>query len=282
MAFRVSSTHQTFQKYNRSCKPTVYVNNWFGRLGNNIIQIINALHIAICLKTNVYLSSHSFFKENSIVINKEVPHSKYNCIIDSGYFFYQSTQNQEYFRKNYDEVRLRLKSIFTIDTDTLDYDKNENNLLIHIRGGDIIIPNKGQPDYPLPPISFYDYIIQSKDWENIKIISEDKNWIVDTLLNKYPKCTFKIQSLYDDILEILRSKNIIISVGTFIPALIVLANNQKNVYKISNLNFQNLEPYFSHNYIQFNLDDYFKTAGKWSNTHSQLELVKTYQFKNCS
>ena len=64
----------------------------------------------------------------------------------------------------------KLRTQFTI----IDYPKHNNNdIVIHIRSGDIF-SNKPDSFYLPPPLSFYVNILKNKKFDKIILVSEDK------------------------------------------------------------------------------------------------------------
>ena len=254
----------------------LYIEKWVGRLGNNMIQLLNVISIGLYYNYNIIIPYHKYFIEKYIVLNKNV--TDHNKVI---------TNNDQFFRKHkiknidshlFDDTNIKnkavviLKSIFSFQEIT---PLNNNNIVIHIRSGDIF---KTDPNtnYPPPPLSYYINILNNNHFENIYLIAEDtRNPTINKLLELYPNIRFKIQSLNDDIRLLLSSPNVIMSVGTFVPMLLTISNNIKNVYKTS---FET-GPIGSHITIHnTNLKEYYKKMFPWKNTEEQRKLMMTYQY----
>ena len=63
---------------------------------------------------------------------------------------------------------------------------NDNDLVIHLRSGDIM--NSGHSVYIQPPLQFYIDVIESKKWNDIYIITEHQNNpCFNSLIKKYTK-----------------------------------------------------------------------------------------------
>ena len=254
------------------------IKRWVGRLGNNMIQLLNVISIALYYNYNIIIPYHKYFKETYIVINKNITLDDQVITDDSQFFRKNTIQNIEFqlFHdiNNTNKAIVILKNIFSFQEIR---PLNNNDVVIHIRSGDIFKPNyKLNPNYPCPPLSYYINIINNNHFENIYLIAEDtRNPTINKLLELYPNIHFKIQNLDDDIKVLLRSRNVIMSVGTFIPMLLTISNNIKNVYKTS---FET-EPIGSHMTIHnTNLKEYYKKMFPWKNTEEQRELMMTYQY----
>ena len=85
----------------------IILNAWYNRLGNNILQLSNVIHIAIALKHNIKINvQHKFFDLSFI----EKYFSKYNnseIIKDRYNFFYTSKLpfSNAIFKQNIEEKK---------------------------------------------------------------------------------------------------------------------------------------------------------------------------------
>uniref|UniRef100_A0A6C0HT03 Glycosyltransferase n=1 Tax=viral metagenome TaxID=1070528 RepID=A0A6C0HT03_9ZZZZ len=247
------------------------------RLGNFIIQIKNALHIALFHNYNVILPKHKFFNTTYLVINENITIEN-KTIEDKYSFFYKEKikDHQLIFGKNADKVNKILREIFIFSG----IESLKNDLVIHIRSGDLFQKNP-HPKYLTPPLSYYKDIIERNNYENIYLISEDTlNPCINKLLALYPNIKFKLQSLEEDIKLILGASNIVISYGTFIPQLLDFSDNIKCIYVPSYLNNYKKE-YFKINrdciVKTSKLDEYYKLMIPWKNTQAQHKTMLSYQ-----
>jgi len=135
----------------------------------------------------------------------------------------------------------------------------ENDLVIHIRSGDIFSSNP-HPSYVPPPLSYYTKEIDKCKYKKIHIICEDtKNPVVNELRKLYKNAVYEKNTLEKDIRIILGATNIIFSVGTFIPALMKLSNNIK----------------FIHSCFKDESQEYNKIMQPWKNTIKQRNYILT-------
>jgi hypothetical protein len=265
----------------------IIFNQWYGRLGNNIIQLSNIIDIAIMYKHNIIFKSglkHKFF-DLSIIEKYFSKYNNNNKITDINNFFYKHKLPfpKDIFTKNVNERNKILKEAFLIDNvKKLD----ENDLVIHIRSGDIFSSNP-HPNYVPPPLSYYIREINKYNYKKIYIICEDKiNPVVNKLLTLYKNSFYEENNLEKDIKIILGATNIIPSIGTFIPALTLLSNNIKFVHVPFNNGFK-----FINGGIEQNSDlvensslvenehmhkKYYKKMKPWKNTEKQRKYILTY------
>lgn len=235
---------------------------WYGRLGNNIIQLSNIIDIAIAYKHNIifYTRKHNFFDISVI----EKYFSKYNNseqITNRYNFFYRykMSYSNKIFTENVEERNKLLQKSFLINNNNK---LPENELVIHIRSGDIFLSNP-YPHYIPPPLTYYIKEIEKYNYKKIYIICEDRvNPVVNKLLKLYNNSVYQQNSLKEDVRIILGATNIIFSVGTLIPSLMRLSNN---------INF--IHEQYSPS------KEYYKIMYPWKNTKKQREYILTY---NCN
>ena len=171
----------------------------------------------------------------------------------------------EVFQKNKKETIDLLKKALIIkakDINILD----ENDIVVHIRSGDLFLQERSFSFYTPPPLSYYTNILNNIKYNKIIIVSEDKkNPVIDELLKLYSNSIYSKNCLKDDIRIILGAKNIINSVGSFIPSLIMLSSNISKVYGTW-LYEKELEKYYVCN-----------KHGTWKNTKIQRDYMLNYQ-----
>jgi hypothetical protein len=263
----------------------IYIKNWYGRLGNNIIQVLNAILIALYYKYNIILPRHRYFNIKYLILNDKIK-IRDGKITNKDMFFsrYEIPNiDKKVFDENNQKALNILRSCFIIKKRISRFKPNniklnENDLLIHIRSGDIFTTNP-HPNYIMPPLSYYVKIIETKEFNNIYMISEDnKNPCINELLKLYPQIIHKIQSFDDDISLILSAHNIMTSFGTFIHALLSVSSNIKNIYKVS---YDYNNTLLKHvNIYDIDLNEYHNLMKPWRNTAEQRKLMLDYKCIN--
>jgi len=253
----------------------ILVKRW-NRFGNSMIQLQNIIHIAIYLQDTVKEENkHEFFDIE--IINTLLDNTTNDTIIENNCNFFDRRYidfPDKIFKENREKVQEILEKSFIIQ-DIPELEKDD--FVIHIRSGDIFDTNP-HPVYLMPPFSYYKNIIDNVRYKNIILIAEDtKNPVIGKLLTHYPNIIFKIQSFYKDIQTILGATNVISSFGTFIPYLLLLSKNIKNLYQP---NYQGWYGHFSKTSIhlhKIDLSDYSKKMRPWKNTPEQIEMLLNYE-----
>jgi len=250
------------------------------RLGNSIIQIKNAIQIALFYNYNIILPQHPMWNTTYIIINPTVT-AKDEKIIDK-HNFYQPHLiehiDQNVFKLNKEKTCNLLRYYCKLHTTT---SLDKNSILLHIRSGDIFKDGGTHADYLPPPLSYYVNILKQNEYKTIYLVCEDtKNPVIDQLLQLYPNIIFKLQNLEDDINLILNAPNIVMSIGSFIPSLLLFSDSIKTLYIPSH----NYYLFRNHDLFIYNIDaihivdisKYYAILGPWKNTVIQRNLLLTY------
>jgi hypothetical protein len=244
----------------------IYFTSWYGRLGNNIFQLIHVIHIALFYKYRICFScdSHPFFDIRIIEKYFSNNNDDGKKIEDKYNFFYGSeikNISNEVYGKNKKETIDLLKSAFIIkDVNKLD----ENDIVIHVRSGDLFNKNP-YSEYIPPPLSYYTNILNNNKYNMIIIVCEDEiNPVVHELLKLYHNANYSKNNLENDIKIILGATNIIESVGSFIPGLTIFSSNIKKIYS----------PYM----YKRQLEQYYLINKPWKNTQEQRDAIINYKY----
>ena len=251
------------------------INNWNGRLGNNILQIIRAIHFAKIKQYNCILFVHNLFITNKIIVDNTKYNDKPN-IQDSFFNIKNLGVNDPSPKQMKDYFDLYIRNIFKIKY--IDTENEDNNLYIHIRSGDIFSQNGGHSYYVQPPLNYYKNIILEKKWEKIFIIYEDdKNPCVNSLKKLKKDNIYFISSTLENDLKILsRSKNLVIGFGTFGLIIYFLAKNIDSLYLPKYVLEEMPQGDWGININIIDLPNYIK-CGTWKNTKEQQNIMLNYK-----
>lgn len=193
----------------------IIINDWFGRLGNNILQVSSAVEKGIEKKSNIEFPHHIFFNSTSIKLYEN------DFISESGLYW------NEYMP---DEKRMEIcqKYIFPILKKS-DFELGEYDLVIHLRGGDVFYnPNNR---YVQAPISYIKKVIDLEKPKKIYVVHEDSlNPNLEFLINNFDNVVC-INNLQDGINYILSAKKLVITgIGTFARSLAMCSKNILKIY----------------------------------------------------
>lgn len=240
----------------------IILEKWYGRLGNNIIELSNIIDIALFYKHNIQFKvSHKLF-DLKIIHDYFCQYSNNEILRDANNFFYQQRLPfpKEIFNNN-NPIKINLlKQAFLVkNVKKLD----EDDVVIHIRSGDIF-KQSPHPNYVPPPLAFYEHILNNHEYKNIIILCEDRvNPVVDELLQIYENSTYCKNTLQNDIRILLGATNVISSVGTFVPSLLLLSEHVKYHY--------------STHFSEPQLNNYYSYMKPWKNTSQQRSYILNYR-----
>jgi len=234
----------------------VRLDEWYGRLGNNLSQLINIIdycernkYVFVQQDTifthaekgpiydgltdfkNPTKDLHSFIRDFIVNfsddisvtidnINEKCSNKIIKCFYDADIPVPNNKKAeilQKYILPNFNYTELEL------DTSTL---------VIHIRSGDIM--KEGcHGFYVQPPYNFYKKVIDENNYKKIIIVTEPdkKNPAIQMIQDNYPNVVIQTTNLYDDVSIILSAKNFLCnSQGTFGHMLALMSTNIKKLY----------------------------------------------------
>ena len=258
------------------------IQSWSGRTGNNILQIIRAIHYAIINSHNsIQFQQHSLLTSNIITL-ENIENSNKSQISDT--FFSLKNYNiidpepyimKEYFQKYVKPIfKIQTENNNNVDDNVDDNDLHENSIYVHFRGGDIFSSNPHKA-YVQPPLSYYKNII--KEYDTIKLVCEDKkNPCINEIL-KQENVEYISNTLEKDLSILSNVSNLVIGFGTFGFLLYLMNPYLKNLY-IPDFFVNELPKGDWGNDINvhiINLPNYIK-VGEWKNTIEQRKIMLEY------
>ena len=134
----------------------IWIKGWHGRLGNNIIQLLTAIQLAVTKNYNIIVPRHKYFSKTYICLNKQIGINSKRISDPNNYFYSRNIPDVDQNR-----VLQILRGCFTIkDVKALDAE----DLVIHIRSGDIFDKDP-HPGYIMPHLSYYLDIIRANTFK---------------------------------------------------------------------------------------------------------------------
>ena len=210
-------------------------------------------------------------------VDKKVYQNNTNVLFDhtNNYFVYYGRVRPQYrvdVIKN--EILMNLPKI-TVNTE---------DLFIYIRSGDIF--EKTMRSYFQPPLCFYKAILDNFIFENIYIISENKNnKLIDELLAQYPNIIYSQNSLKNDVSILAHSYNIVGGYTTFLKSIILLNNNLKKMWYFDFYVSRQDSYFFSYEFNHKNITiykmknknyNYYNKIIKFHDLQSQFNFMMNY------
>ena len=265
----------------------VYVDKSFN-FGNSLVLLNNLIYYCEILNIkNIYLNSNfkwpihqnvSYGKMNiSLISKKSINLNKDNIII----FDKKLTYFQKVFKP---EIRINiLKNEIKRYLPTIKI--NEDDLYIHIRGGDIFdYKAKGNINYAQPPLCLYTKVLTKFNFRNIFILSMDNsNPIIKLLINEFPQIILTHNSIEIDISILLNAFNLIGSMSSFLTSIIILNENLKNFFEYDNYSLSQKYLHLHHDIYKYKINysiykikpstKYLKEMFPWKNTKEQRKLM---------
>ncbi len=287
------------------------IKHWYGRIGNNLFQVCNAIHAAKKTKgifeldlTHSFIAPciHDFSEESDNKVEKE------DTFVSEFFWLKKELPNIEspswaaYRSLFLDHVSEDLYS-------KLGNEKNPIDLVIHVRSGDVFgklfnkmgllaetrallravwrkLQNKSyvHPGYPQPPLAFYELILNSRHWENVVLVAEDKrNPVIDKILQRYPNVKYKKQNFEADLEVVLHAKNLVIGQGAFGLALALANRHIEGLFCPTNawdLNGLILSGKVADiNFYAYEMRNYLYDE-PWTASRKQKQLMVSYDIAN--
>lgn len=111
---------------------------------------------------------------------------------------------------------------------------NESSLVIHLRSGDVFW-GRPHPDYGQPPLSFYEFILDLDRWVEVVIVAEDETNPCFTAITNYCAsrnipCRVTGRTLDSALETIASATTIVMSRGTFVGSILWLNPMKRNVF----------------------------------------------------
>ena len=243
----------------------------FGRLGNNISQIMKTVSYALSFEIPE--------KINFILLKKYQPNILKNF---PDYLFDGNNIHKTDTFWDYNIDYLKYKESISILIPFMNYQiysdiDFEQTLIIHIRGGDTFQQNN--PNFwKHVPFYIYKDIIDSSNYKKIILLGEDyKNPTIQKLLTTYSNCSIVFKDAHEDFKIIMNAIHFVDSNSSFSSSALIFNNNIKTLYSSPQLhNYKSLDMYTnSTTIIKYNLDKYINTTFTTYNeqiNHLLLEL----------
>ena len=241
------------------------INNYYGRLGNNLLQICSTLYKGTTEANLFDFKTHKLLNyknlTNTVGCACKNIHNHNSQILD-----YHKLSTLKFYYKHHVSIKGENRS-------------NKYDVGIHIRSGDIFqVIGRSHRLYIQPPFYFYDKIISENVNKKIVIVFENmNNPVIKKLHNKYKSLdniTFQSSNIIDDIYALSNCTQLVFSNGTFCLAPYLESETIESIiapdYMKNNHWFE-----FDDNVTYVSLPNYM-TNETWSNTNTQRNIMLNY------
>lgn len=272
---------------------------WTCRLGNNLLQISNALHYATRMRTHVELPAHSSALLRRIApgtLMQNDPQQPAPTRVKSAVFFYDTDMGDV---GGSPDIAQRRALLLVHVTPRLDIPATVHTdptaLYIHIRSGDLFAASnrRPHPEYWQPPLAWYTHIVRiHRDRHGpaapVVIVTEpDKaNPCIAALSSAVDGVTVQSHSIEHDFATLLHAQHVACAYGTFSVMAVLLSPHVRTVHVPV---WQRPRPHMLATWspppaasdpvqvLTYDLDDY--PRGPWRNTAEQRQYMLAYTCK---
>ena len=250
---------------------------WFGRLGNNLLQLANVLHLSEETRSEALVDRHPFLNKTSWNFREQ--HDKCQLAVTDDYFFSNvcpSLLDKTVFSVKAQRSILQEHVLPAFQSGIY---RSTHTVVVHVRGGDVF--STGPPSiYVQPPLAFYRAVLNLPKFDGAKIIvstEDDRNPVVNALRKLHRGRITVLTDLKQGIATVLGAQHLILGHSSFSELLGMMARDLQSVYfpfcsvreglytdlRISSWGVPGL---------CFEYDGYIG-FGEWENTPEQLQLM---------
>lgn len=254
------------------------INNWFGRAGNNIHQLVNVILLSEKIGSDYEYPDHDLLTKSNF---SNIP----TTIEDT--FFYRSKYEllSDLTEQVVRETCLnKVKPLMVVDSNN-----KEEKIVIHLRNGDIFNPHTTHSNYIQPPLKYYLSCIENEkmNYEDVLVLSHntsDMNPVSDEL--KQLGCHIISTSEKEAIKILMSASKVIASLSSFSKYFYYMSPYAETLY-IPDFSYKGgVAKYASvygsgisgMNVYCANIPNYIEW-GKWSASQEQKDFMKTYKEK---
>ena len=227
----------------------------YGRFGNQVIQLANAVRVSLAFGVESIFSPQNLASTGSfslrdasaqgISLRTGVVLPLYRKNVSSivrSFFAWKSSLCGDFF--SLDQVcerklsQIPLSASYDVLTGLLGYGADiglgSDHLVIHLRGGDIFGENPS-PHYGQPPLGFYRAVLSSDCWTECTVVFADEaNPVLSPLLNLISASGLSLSvqqsSLEEDLRVLLSAKSLVASRSTLISSIANLSSAIERVF----------------------------------------------------
>lgn len=211
-----------------------------GGWGNRVLQLASAAQAAEALgAARLHVGPSWFLRaENEMDVGgldlvHGKPAAREEAGVLSGRFLYRATLGAplEGQGSPYDTLR-RLRPAVDLNGGP---PLEDDDLVIHLRAGDVFRPHAPNRRYGQPPLSYYLWVLEHEPWRSVHLVFEDlENPVIAPLIEAVRHRSLALELVQADLrssLErLLRARTLVASRGTLVPAVVGLSPQVRQVY----------------------------------------------------
>lgn len=259
-----------------------------GRMGNVIIQMVNALFFAKRCGLSAVVANKSLIGEKGVTIERDgltlysVGSTPPDGLYIEGDFFYPDAMSNGSISPSKAEkykVAQRFLVPMVRESGLSPIEADDKELVIHIRSGDIFQPNP-HPGYIQPPLGFYitiiDDLLEDKEIDKVCIVCEDReNPCINALEKRVAEfglpCVIQSGTLRQDVQRLLAAKHLVFGSGTFGAGICLLTGTIETLHVFGTTIYRDL-PNIKRSAIYYADAGYIKD-GDWIGSAAQRKLM---------
>jgi hypothetical protein len=208
----------------------MYIIRTGGRFGNNIIQLINCIRLALQTKVGRIKYDFDFMSDDHIDLNTEPA----TTVITGEFKRHEELVAlfAEFNRDVYDQCYITTTYIKPLLRFSFESDIDANGLYVHIRSGDLF-NDVGwvSPHYTQPPLDYYVQLFAKyKDKHKYVYVEDHKNPVVDRLIELYPDISIKTVDIDELFRVFVNAEYVISGNGTLILSILLFSTRLKRHY----------------------------------------------------
>jgi hypothetical protein len=199
------------------------IKKWYGRTGNNIIQLINCLYYAFYINNydKIIFPKHKLLK--TIIIKN---FNKKNQITQKFTHIFFYAKKLGFSLEPYEMREIAQKYLIADLNINLNKSSNKDDLYIHIRGGDSMADNVFLLQNPM---KLYKTIINENKYNKIHVVYEDNQNSTINELRKIDNIQFQSSSPIKDLETLCSANNFLMCFSTFSLMVYFLSKNIKHI-----------------------------------------------------
>lgn len=221
--------------------------NFAGRLGNRLLQLSHALHLAESTHSEViapeywaFSRTHWDFRLNSLgpsEYSEDLLTITGQCQVAVENYFFESSICPSYLDKSVFNISAKRRVLQTHVLPSFHPPvlHSRDSVVVHIRGGDIfqLAPPGVNAHYTQPPWAFYKMLLDLPELSHRQIllcIQDHVNPVVDMILERYADRSVTVTDLEAATSHIVGATHLILGQSSFSEALGMLAPDLGSVY----------------------------------------------------